>query len=177
MAGAPSAEEHTPPGPSLGLTPAVIYGGAALWSLAMVSSLLVYEWRLNRFNSFHLPLLTVIFASGGATGWLTAVPIARWLTLGRGRETRLAAYILGLTLGTLGFTAFLFPLARSHGLHRLDVRIRRDRHRLRLPVPRARPATFSARRIPGAVRGEFLARQVHALRLPAPSAKRAACPR
>jgi hypothetical protein len=110
MAGAPSAEEHTLPEPSLGLTPAVIYGGAALWSLAMVSSLLVYEWRLNRFNSFHLPLLTVIFASGGATGWLTAVPIARWLTLGRGRETRLAAYILGLTLGTIGFTAFLFAI-------------------------------------------------------------------
>lgn len=76
----------------------------------MLSSMLLFEWRLNGLNSFHLPLLSVIFASGGAIGWLVAVPVARWLTLGRRIETRLAAHVLGLTLATTGFTAFLFSM-------------------------------------------------------------------
>lgn len=95
---------------SRGLTPQLLYGGAALWALAMLASMTVYEWRQNGLNSFHLGLLGLIFTAGGGIGWLTAVPIARWLTLTRTEETRLAAYLLGLMLSTVSFTAFLFSM-------------------------------------------------------------------
>lgn len=93
-----------------GLTPSLLYGGAGFWAATMTASMLVYEWHLNGLNSYHLMLLSLIYAAGGAIGWLTAVPIARWLTLNRPKETRLAAYLLGLTLATISFTAFLFSM-------------------------------------------------------------------
>lgn len=93
-----------------GLTPQRLYGGAALWALAMLASMAVYEWRQNGLNSFHLGLLALIFTAGGGIGWLTAVPIARRLTLNRPEETRFAAYMLGLMLSTVSFTAFLFSM-------------------------------------------------------------------
>ncbi len=103
-AATPAAQE------GLGLTPPLLFGGAGAWALAMTASMLAYEWRLNALNSVHLPLMSLIFSAGGAIGWLTAVPIARWLTLRRPVENRFSAYLLGLMLATVSFTAFLFSM-------------------------------------------------------------------
>lgn len=84
--------------------------GAPLWGLAMVASLVVWQWHANRLTSFHLPALCGFFFAGGMLGWLVSLPIARAISRKRRDEYRLAACFLGLTLGTTGFTALLIAI-------------------------------------------------------------------
>lgn len=84
--------------------------GGILWGLAMVASMLVYQWQHFGLNTFHLASLCRFYFAGGFLGWTVSLPIARWIGRRRSRETRLAACMLGLTLGTLGFTALVFAI-------------------------------------------------------------------
>lgn len=101
---------HAGPAPQAGTLPfaALLLAGAPLWGLAMVASLLVWQWHGYRLLSFHLEALALLFFLGGTLGWLASLPIARAVSRNRRQENRLAACFLGLTLGTTGFTALLF---------------------------------------------------------------------
>ena len=88
----------------------LVFAGAPLWGLAMVASLLLWQWHTTRLLTFHLQSLAILFFAGGALGWMTSLPIARFLSRNRREENRLAALFLGLTTGTAGFTALLFAL-------------------------------------------------------------------
>lgn len=82
--------------------------GAPLWGLLMALSAMIglyFEGRLDSADDFRL--LAIYFA-GGALGWLLMLPFARFSGLGRGVETRFAAFLLWLTVGTTGSTALIF---------------------------------------------------------------------
>ncbi len=113
MAGDGPAPAGNPPAPAKEKNSAfgrLILLGAPAWGLAMVASLLVWQWHSNRLLSAHLPGLCAYFFAGGLFGWVISLPIARAISRGRRQENRLAACFLGLTLATIGATALMIAI-------------------------------------------------------------------
>ncbi|HEV7322727.1 MAG TPA: hypothetical protein VGO04_29345 [Ensifer sp.] len=88
----------------------VLVVGAPLWSASMALSAWYGLWLRERALTFHLAELLWIFGLGALLAWPPALFLARLTALGRGAETRFAAYLLFLSLGTIGMTALLFAL-------------------------------------------------------------------
>lgn len=84
--------------------------GTPAWGLAMAASAWVALWLREGALTFHLAELLVMYGLGGMLAWPLAVFLARFATLGRPAETRFAAYLLCLSLGTIAVTAILFAL-------------------------------------------------------------------
>ncbi|WP_312362056.1 hypothetical protein [Ensifer sp.] len=84
--------------------------GTPVWGLAMVVSAWFALVLRESALTFHLVELLVMYGIGGMLAWPLAVFLARFATLGRPGETRFAAYLLCLSLGTIAFTALLFAL-------------------------------------------------------------------
>lgn len=85
-------------------------GGAAAWGLAMAGCALVSLALQERWQTFHLQKLLLLYFSGGLLAWLLALPLARFFTRRRAAETRFAAHFVLLGLGTVAVTAALFAL-------------------------------------------------------------------
>ncbi len=90
--------------------PRLLIGGALCWGLVMVASYLVYEWRQTGLNRFHLATMLGIVFSGGVLGWISGLTCARFFGIWRRFETRLAATLFFLCIGTMGFTMVLLAL-------------------------------------------------------------------
>lgn len=84
--------------------------GAPLWGLVMALSALVALYLRNAAETSHLRGILVLFFSGGLVSWPFALFFGRFLAIGRGRETRFAAFFLCLTVCTIAATAFLFAM-------------------------------------------------------------------
>ena len=93
--------------------PRLLIGGALCWGLVMVASYLVYEWRQTGLNRFHLATMLGIVFSGGVLGWISGLTCARFFGIWRRFETRLAATLFFLCIGTMGFTMVLLALQLS----------------------------------------------------------------
>ncbi|WP_429815447.1 hypothetical protein [Ensifer sp. B1-9] len=84
--------------------------GAPLWGAAMVLSAWFGLWLRERALTFHLSELLLIFGSGALLAWAPSLLLARLAALGRRAETRFAAYLFFLSLGTVAMTAMLYAL-------------------------------------------------------------------
>ena len=84
--------------------------GAPIWGLVMALSALVALYLRNGAETFHLSSILVLFFAGGLVSWPFALLLGRFGAIGRGRETRFAAFFLCLTLCTIAVTAVLFAL-------------------------------------------------------------------
>lgn len=76
----------------------------------MTTAVLISLAMQSRLGQAGLPLLLGIFLCGGFLAWFFALPIARFLCLGRRVEARLAVALLLLTLASAMVTAFLFAM-------------------------------------------------------------------
>lgn len=94
---------------SLPSTGTVLAGGP-LWGVLMAFSagLSLYT-RERLWVPADIAILGLYFV-GGLFGWVFALPFARFCAAGRRPETRFAAWLFWLTIGTLGVTAGLFAL-------------------------------------------------------------------
>jgi hypothetical protein len=84
--------------------------GAPLWGAMMAVSALAALYLRNSAETFHLSSILVLFFCGGVVSWPFALLLGRFGAIGRGRETRFAAFFLCLTLCTIVATAVLFAL-------------------------------------------------------------------
>jgi hypothetical protein len=84
--------------------------GAPLWGLVMALSALMALYLRNGAETSHLNSILLLFFSGGLVSWPFALFLGRFGAIGRGRETRFAAFFLCLTLCTIAATALLFAL-------------------------------------------------------------------
>ncbi|MGO4621199.1 hypothetical protein AB4Z34_22750 [Ensifer sp. 2YAB10] len=84
--------------------------GAPLWGGAMALSAWYSLWLRERALTFHLAELLLIFGFGALLAWPPSLFLARFAALGRRPETRLAAYLFFLSLGTVAMTAVLYAL-------------------------------------------------------------------
>lgn len=84
--------------------------GAPLWAGAMTLSAWCGLWLRERALTFHLSELLLIFGLGAFLAWPPALFLARFASLRRRVETRFAAYLFFLSLGTIGMTAMLYAL-------------------------------------------------------------------
>lgn len=102
-----------PSDPTLGSRSAALagrFGGALVWGAAMALSALLSLGLDNRLETYHLPAILLLYFLGGLFGWLLMLPLIRRLGAGRPAESRFAAALLFLTLGTVLSTALLFAL-------------------------------------------------------------------
>ncbi len=88
----------------------LLLGGAAGWGLLMAACALLSLVMQDRWQSFHLEKLLLIYFAGGLAAWPVALPLARLLTRRRRAETRFAAHFVLLCLGTIAMTAFVFAM-------------------------------------------------------------------
>ena len=84
--------------------------GAPLWGVMMAVSALAALYLRNGAETSHLSSILVLFFLGGLVSWPFALLLGRFGAIGRGRETRFAAFFLCLTLCTITTTAVLFAL-------------------------------------------------------------------
>jgi hypothetical protein len=84
--------------------------GAPIWGLVMALSALVALYLRNGAETSHLSSILVLFFAGGLVSWPFALLLGRFGAIGKGRETRFAAFFLCLTLCTIAVTAVLFAL-------------------------------------------------------------------
>lgn len=84
--------------------------GAPVWGVVMALSALVALYLRNGAETSHLYSILVLFFLGGLVSWPFALLLGRFGAIGRGRETRFAAFFLCLTLCTIAITAVLFAL-------------------------------------------------------------------
>lgn len=87
-----------------------ILAGAPLWGLVMALSALLALYLRNGAETSHLASILLLFFSGGLVAWPFALFLGRFGAIGRGRETRFAAFFLCLTVCTIAVTAILFAL-------------------------------------------------------------------
>lgn len=78
--------------------------------MAMAISAWFALWLSDRDAAFYLRNILLLYAFGGLIGWPPSLFAARCLAKDRAPETRFAAFLLCLTGGTLGVTAFLFAI-------------------------------------------------------------------
>lgn len=87
-----------------------ILAGGPLWGILMALSAATSLYAQDRlWLSADLDILGLYFV-GGLIGWVLALPFARFCAAGRRPETRFAAWLLWLAIGTIGVTAGLFAL-------------------------------------------------------------------
>ncbi|WP_428428835.1 hypothetical protein [Pararhizobium sp.] len=84
--------------------------GAPLWGVMMAVSALAALYLRNGVETSQLSSILVLFFSGGLVSWPFALLLGRFGAIGRGRETRFAAFFLCLTLCTITTTAILFAI-------------------------------------------------------------------
>lgn len=96
----------TPVFPSLRL----YLGGALVWGLLMTTCALASLFMHERWQTFHLQKLLLLYFAGGVAAWPFVLPLARLLTRRRAAETRFAAHFVLLGVGTIAMTAFLFAM-------------------------------------------------------------------
>ncbi|MEI2299825.1 hypothetical protein [Ensifer sp. MJa1] len=116
-AGADTSKSHAPDGTRKQgrlaraiPTPLQIGLGAPLWGAAMALSAWCGLWLRERALTFHLSELLLLFGLGALIAWPPSLFLARFAAIGRRPETRFAAYLLFLSLGTIATTAALFAL-------------------------------------------------------------------
>lgn len=94
---------------SLPSTGTVLAGGP-LWGILMALCAATSLYAKDRlWLPADLDILGLYFL-GGLFGWTLALPFARFSAAGRRPETRFAAWLLWLAIGTIGVTAGLFAL-------------------------------------------------------------------
>lgn len=91
-------------------TAAQLVLGTPLWGAAMTLSAWFGLWLRERALTFHLEELLLLFGLGALLAWPPSLFLARFASVGRRPETRFAAYLLFLSLGTIAVTAALFAL-------------------------------------------------------------------
>lgn len=84
--------------------------GAPIWGLVMALSALVALYLRNGAETSHLNSILLLFFAGGLVSWPFALLLGRFGAIGRGRETRFAAFFLCLTVCTIAATAFIFAM-------------------------------------------------------------------
>lgn len=87
-----------------------LLAGAVGWGILMAVSAVVSLYLRNRFETFHLIELSILFFAGGLLAWPFVIPAARLLSRHGRIETRFAASFALLALGTIAMTAFLFAM-------------------------------------------------------------------
>jgi len=86
-------------------------GGAVVWGLLMAACALASLFMHERWQTFHLQKLLLLYFAGGAVAWPVALTLARWLTRRHAAaETRFAAHFVLLGVGTIAMTAAVFAL-------------------------------------------------------------------
>lgn len=85
-------------------------GGAVCWGLLMAACAFVSLFLHERWQTFHLARLLLLYFAGGLAAWPFILPAARLLARGRPIETRFAACFALLAVGTIAMTAFLFAM-------------------------------------------------------------------
>lgn len=88
--------------------------GAPLWGATMALSAWFALWLRQRAETFHLAELLLLFGFGAMLAWPPSLFLGRFAALGRRPETRFAAYLFCLSLGTVAATAALFALDYRH---------------------------------------------------------------
>lgn len=87
-----------------------LLSGAIVWALASAASAALSIRLLAWQNGEAAAAVTTLFGAGALAGYGPAVMIARALSSRRGPETRFAAHMVLLSVGTIGFTALFFGL-------------------------------------------------------------------
>lgn len=85
-------------------------GGTILWGAAMAISAWLGFALLRSIPVTHSDELLLLYFCGGALAWLLVLPLVRFLSHARPAETRFAAALLILGIGTIAMTAFLFAM-------------------------------------------------------------------
>ncbi len=85
-------------------------GGAVVWGLLMAASALVSLYVRNRLETAHLAQLLALYLAGGVLAWPFVVFTARLVSRNARLETRFAACLVLLAVGTIAMTAFLFAM-------------------------------------------------------------------
>ncbi len=85
-------------------------GGAVVWGLLMAASALVSLYVRNRLETAHLGQLLALYLAGGVLAWPFVVFTARLVSRNARLETRFAACLVLLAVGTIAMTAFLFAM-------------------------------------------------------------------
>jgi hypothetical protein len=82
-------------------------GGALLWGLVTGASALINLMLAEWATPLRIREISLLFIAGGAIAFPTAVYLARYLSLGRGREVAFAAMFVCLLTATIAFTSGL----------------------------------------------------------------------
>jgi hypothetical protein len=88
----------------------ILLGGAVLWGLLMAACAFLSLVMEDRWQSFHLQKLLLIYFAGGLAAWPVVLPLAHLLARHRTVETRFAACFALLGIGTIAMTVFLFAM-------------------------------------------------------------------
>lgn len=84
--------------------------GGPVWALWMALSAWHALWLREHDATFHLQSVLYLYALGGFIAWPLALSAARYVARDRAVETRFAAFLLCLAVGTVATTGFLFCL-------------------------------------------------------------------
>jgi len=84
--------------------------GGPVWGLMMALSSLLALYLRNGAQTYHICSILILFFCGGIIAWPCALFLGRFGAIGRGSETRFAAFFLCLTLCTIAATAFIFAM-------------------------------------------------------------------
>lgn len=90
--------------------PVAWLGGSIIWGAAMAISVWLGFALLQNIPVTHGDELMLLYFSGGTLAWLLVLPLIRFLSRARPTETRFAAALLLLGVGTVAMTAFLFAM-------------------------------------------------------------------
>lgn len=86
------------------------FGGALLWGAVMAAAAWCGFALQQSIPVTRNDELMLLYFAGGALAWLAVLPKIRFCALARRPETRVAAALLFLALGTVAMTALLFAL-------------------------------------------------------------------
>lgn len=84
--------------------------GGPVWGAMMALSSLLALYLRNGAQTYHIGSILILFFCGGVIAWPCALFLGRFGAIGRGSETRFAAFFLCLTVCTITATAFLFAM-------------------------------------------------------------------
>jgi hypothetical protein len=84
--------------------------GALAWGSMMALSAALAIYVRNGFETDSALQLVILYFLGGLLAWPGAISLARFCGYGSPIETRFAAHLLWLSIGTMAMTAFLFAL-------------------------------------------------------------------
>lgn len=76
----------------------------------MALSCLLALYLRNGAQTSHMVSILTLYFCGGLIAWPCALVLGRFGAIGRGSETRFAAFFLCLTVCTIAATAFLFAM-------------------------------------------------------------------